>query len=268
MKGRWLKTANGHGGRVVWLSKAFELRRYRGWRLITFIPPALLLTVGCSKADGSAEAADVDVSVVSALFAEGFNGETSAGQSTSGAPPGQEVALQDSRAGIPFDRSRSLTGRVENAMATNLGKDFSLRFAIADPEEFVRSGKVRGVWERELAARGYPADTVAGATALMFGVAWELSNSRKLSVADNAAILRQVTATLRGHQLERENDEQRQIQADIRLTAAGLWLEEAYLREPYPEQMRELSDAVHRDMSTMTSNDMRATSVTSEGFSD
>lgn len=250
------------------LSKGFELRRYRGPRLIALLSTAFLLSVGCSKADSSAEAADVDIANVSALFAQGFNDETSGGESTAGAATEQAATSPDPRAGIPFDRSRRLTGQVETAMAANLAKDFSLRFAIADPEDFVRSGKVREVWERELAARDYSADTLAGATALMFGVAWELSNGRKLSVADNEAILRQVTGELRGNQLERENDEQRQIQADIRLTAAGLWLEEAYLRERYPEQMRELSDAVHRDMMRMSSNDMRATSVTSEGFSD
>lgn len=228
----------------------------------------LLVTMGCSKSGESGQAAEIDPKIVSSLFAEGFDG----GSTEDGVrwEKGADTAVDphDPRAGIPFDRSRGVTRRIEQAAAKDLDKLFSLRFALADPGDFLTSGKVRAVWERELAARGYSGETLAGATALMFGVAWELANGRKLCAADNAAILRQVTAKLRGDPLERQNDEQRQIQADIRLISAGLWLEEAYLREPYPEQMRELSDAVHRDMQKMTKNDMRATTVTAEGFSD
>ncbi|MFC4255029.1 hypothetical protein GRI97_06300 [Altererythrobacter xixiisoli] len=229
----------------------------------------LLLASGCSRSDDEEE---VDVSIVPTLFAEGFDGAApqpaAEAQANPPADTAQVAASDDPRAGIPFDRSDRLTGRVETAMAGQLAKDFTLRFALADAGEFVRSGKVRNVWQRELAARNYPADNLAGPTALMFGVAWELANGRKLTPADHAAILRQVTAKLRGDPLERQNDEQRQIQADLRLITAGLWLEEAYVRGPYPDQMRELSDAVHRDMQKMSTNDMRDTTMTPEGFSE
>lgn len=205
--------------------------------------------------------------VVSTLFAEGFNGRPAAGDARPTERAAAAAEARDPRAGIPFDRSSSLTRQVEQAAARDLGQLFSLRFAIENPGDFITSGKARAVWERELARRGYSGDTLAGATALMFAVAWELANGRKLSSADNAAILRQVTTKLRGDPLERQSDEHRQIQADIRLTAAGLWLEEAYLRERYPDQMRELSDAVHRDMHKMTNNDLRTTTITAEGFS-
>ncbi|GEM_PF-861367 len=234
----------------------------------------LVLIAGCSRSE---EEEEVDISLVPTLFAEGFDkvakpagpdNSEPAQTGTSQASTTQPATAEDPRAGIPFERSSGLTGRVETAMAQGLGKDFSLRFALADPGDFVRSGKARAVWQRELAARNYPADNLAGPTALMFGVAWELANGRKLTQADNAAILRQVTAKLRGDPLERQNDEQRQIQADLRLITAGLWLEEAYVRATYPDQMRELSDAVHRDMQKMSSNDMRATTITPQGFSE
>ncbi|MFV0625430.1 hypothetical protein ACBY01_15655 [Sphingomonas sp. ac-8] len=248
--------------------KGLELRRSSRARCFSIAALLLFATAGCSKLEEEDTAAEVDPTIVSSLFAEGFEGGSPASEARSEERAATAGDVQDLRAGIPFDRSRSLTGRVEQAAAKELDKLFSLRFALADPGDFVSSGKVRDVWERELAARGYSGDTLAGATALMFGVAWELANGRKLSAADHAAILRQVTSKLRGDPLERQGDEQRQIQADIRLITAGLWLEEAYLREPYPDQMRELSDAVQRDMQKMTKNDMRATRVTAEGFSD
>lgn len=239
--------------------------------LLPVILPMVLIA-GCSRSEDEEE---VDISVVPNLFAEGFDNAAPRAQADTQAnsgPPAQAAAApataNDPRAGIPFARSGSLTGRVENAMAAGLAKDFTLRFALADPGDFIRSGKARAVWQRELAARNYSADNVAGPTALMFGVAWELANNRKLTPAEHAAILRQVTEKLRGDPLERQNDEQRQIQADLRLITAGLWLEEAYVRAPYPDQMRELSDAVHRDMQKMSTNDMRDTTITPQGFSE
>ncbi|MGE4323168.1 MAG: hypothetical protein AB7E60_09090 [Sphingobium sp.] len=245
------------------------MRRYSGANYAG-LPVLLLLlaATGCSKFDERDNAAEADPAIVTGLFAEGFGGGSAEGTVRPEERADAAGDDQDPRAGIPFERSRSLTGRVEQATARDIGKLLSLRFALADPADFLTSGKVRGVWERALSARGYSGDTLAGATALMFGVAWELANGRTLSAADNAAILRQVTTRLRGDPLERQNDEQRQIQADLRLITAGLWLEEAYLREPYPDQMRELSDAVHRDMRKMTNNDMRVTNVTAQGFSD
>lgn len=228
----------------------------------------LIVATGCSKPDERDDTGEIDVTVVSGLFGQGFDQGAAQGEAQPQAHAGAMVDSSDPRAGIPFDRSSRLTRQVEQAAARDLGQLFSLDFAIEDPGEFLTSGRARSVWERELAARGYPADNLAGATALMFCVAWELANRRKLSAADNAAVLRQVTRRLRGDPLERENHEQRQIQADLRLIAAGLWLEEAYLRERYPDQMRELSDAVHRDMQRMTNNDMRTQTVTAEGFSD
>ena len=151
-------------------------------------------------------------------------------------------------------------------VADNLSQNFSLRFAMADPDAFVRSGKVREVYRRELAARDIPGDTVAGATAPMFGIAWELANVRSLSSSDNAAILRQATDALSGDPLEQQGDEARQAQADTALTIAGLWLEEARRRALFPDQMRELSDAVQRDMMKLSGTDMRSRNITSTGF--
>lgn len=149
---------------------------------------------------------EIDPARVTGLFTEGFNSETTGASATEQASQhGSQIA--DPRAGIPFDRSRTVMAKVEEAVSKDPGSLLSLRFALADPGDFLRFGKARTVWARELAARNYPADTVAGATALMFGVAWELANARKLFAADNAEILRQVTTKLRGDPLERQNDE-------------------------------------------------------------
>lgn len=175
-------------------------------------------------------------------------------------------APADPRAGIPFVRSRAVTRDVERGLAEHLGENFSLQFAIADPAEFLRSGKASELAARELKTRGLPEDSVAGATALLLAVAWELANGLTLSGQDHAAILKQTTAVLRGNALEREADAQRQTQADLRLLSAALWREEAYLREPFPAQMQALSDAVHRDILALSNNDMRALVVTEDGL--
>lgn len=151
-------------------------------------------------------------------------------------------------------------------VANNLAENFSLRFVIADPASFVRSGETREIYQRALAARNYPGDTLAGATALMFSVAWELANQRKLSPAGHAAVLRDVAAKLQSDQLATKGDEERQAQSDIALIIAALWLEEARLRQQSPDQLRELSDAVNRDMKKMSGTDMRTHTVTAAGL--
>jgi len=201
---------------------------------------------------------------VSELFQGAFNGAFAGTEPTQAQPP----TAADPRAGVPFTRSRSVTRTVERGLADSLAANFTLRFAMHDPADFLRSGKAREVATRELKARGFPEDSVAGSTALLLAVAWEIANGGTLSGEENAAILRQTTTSFRGHPLEREADEQRQLQADPRLLTVGLWLEEAYLREPFPAQKQALSDAVQRDMQTISTNDMRRKRVTDEGFVD
>jgi hypothetical protein len=223
----------------------------------------LVAFAACSEPEGAAQesaATEVDTGSFDQLFAAGFGETANAPMAAAGA--------EDPRAGIPYSSSSSRRGRVEAALADNLASNFSIRFAIADPARFVRSGKASEVYKRELEARGLPRDTVAGATALMFGVAWEITNGKKLSPDENAAILRQATTLLRGNPLERQGDKERQEAAELRLITAGLWLEEAYVRAPFPEQMRELSDAVHGDMKKISNTDLRSKVVTAEGFVD
>lgn len=236
-----------------------SIARQKSWLLFA---PALLLLPGCSE---SAEEVDeAQAAAFADLFESGF-AERDAELSGSAADTGAEQLSSD---GIPFTRSASRTRQAEATVADNLAENFSLRFAMADPAAFVRSGKVREVYRRDLAARNFPDDTVAGATALMFAVAWEQANRRKLSSGENAAILRQAREATRGSPLETQGDGQRQSEADIALTVSGIWLEEARLREGFPDQMQELSDAIRRDMMKLSGTDMRTREVESGGFAE
>ena len=213
---------------------------------------ALLLMAGCSDASSAGEAEQAaHAASFAAAFESGFDAGLDSGPDATG---------------LPFERAPARTSEVEAMVADNLADNFSFRFAMAEPESFIRSGQVRDVYRRELAARNLPGDTLAGATALMFGVAWEVANGRRLSSSDNAAILRQAAAMLRADPLEQQGDDARQAQADTALTIAGLWLEEADLRRDLPDRARELSDAVNRDMARMSGTDMRSRAIAAEGF--
>lgn len=186
-------------------------------------------------------------------------------------PAGQEgrepaTGAPDPAAQLAFGRSAALTAQVEAMVADNLSDNFSLPFALADPPGFVRSGQARAVYQQALAARGYSGDSLADATALMFGVAWELANGRELSPAQQAAILSQAAAKLGADWPAQRSDEERQTQADSALLIAALWLEEARLREGQPHRLSELSDAVNRNMRQLSGIDMRAHEVSAVGI--
>lgn len=230
------------------------------------LAPIILLTAGCAESEGKAD--EAHAAAFAAQFENGFEGH---GAETASEIPGGYIPperFSDEPDGIPFNRSASRTRQAEATVADNLTENFSLRFIMADPAAFVRSGEVRGVYQRELTSRNLPGDTVAGASALMFAVAWELANGGKLSQSQNAAILRQANEATRDNPLARQGDDAQQLQADIGLTVAGLWLEEARLRARFPDQMQELSDAVRRDMMKLSGTDMRKREVGDEGLID
>lgn len=225
---------------------------------------AVLLAAGCSESAEKVDEAKADA--FAELFKSGFD-EGDAEPSGTPAVTGTVPQLSDNqRDGIPFMRSVSVTRQAEATVADNLAQNFSFQFAMTDPAAFVRSGRVREVYQRDLAARNFPGDTVAGATALMFAVAWEQANRRELSPAQNAAILQQANEATRRNPLEKQGDREKQSQADIALTVSGLWLEEARLRERFPDQVQELSDAVRRDMMTLSGTDMRTRAVDKGGL--
>lgn len=157
---------------------------------------------------------------------------------------------------------------VADMLADNLNRNFSMRFRMEDPERFLRSGAAADVGNRMIEALGLPGDTVAGATVLMFGLGWELANDRALTPDDQKALLSQAASLLGEHEVSGRGDAARQREGDTRLLTAALWLEETRLRRTDPQAMRELSDAVHRDMQRITDNDMRAHGINADGFVD
>lgn len=233
----------------------FSARSYSAGLCLAF------LLAACS--DHQTDETQADPADFARLFEEGFS---TAMAGASGDQGEQTPSAANLRLGIPYESASRITRQVEAGLAANLAENFTLDFALADPRAYLTEGKARALYQSELRARGLPADSVAGATALLFGVAWEIANGRKLSAQENAAILRQINTRLRGDALERQGDAERQVQAEVRLLTAALWLEEAYLREPFPDQTRDLSDAVHRDFQTMSGNDLRAQRVTENGF--
>ncbi len=172
------------------------------------------------------------------------------------------------RAALPFQRSGDLTGEIEEGVARQLPKMVSLRFQMDDPARFVRTAGTRAIYRKELAARGFPEDSVAGATALFLSVGWELANGRRLSAAQNRAIFQQAAAGLRSTPLARQSDARRQQESEMRMIISALWLQEARLRARSAGSTQQLSDAVWRDMKAITKNDMRAYRVSEKGFVD
>jgi hypothetical protein len=240
------------------LGKRFFLRggpRYRSamdvrWPGQLTLPIALLLSPGCSRASEDAgQTAGVAVEAAS-LFESGF--------------------AEARRAGIDAAKARDTSyeavGSVRRAMgretAANLRRNFSLPFAMPNPEEFVRSGAAAEAADRKLEGLGLPLNDLASASVLLFGVAWELANAQPLTEAQQRALIRQVDAELK----QSRDPGVRRREAETRLAIAGLWLEESRLRQGSAEQMRALSDAVQRDMKGMSGNDMRAHDLTEEGF--
>jgi hypothetical protein len=137
-----------------------------------------------------------------------------------------------------------------------------------DPSYFVRTAGTRAIYRRELQNRGFPEDSVSGATALFLAIGWELANGRPLSPAQNAAILRQTANGLRSSALARQSDARRQQESEMRLIITALWLEEARVRASSAGATKDLSDAVWKDVKAITRNDMRAYRVTAKGFTE
>ncbi len=169
---------------------------------------------------------------------------------------------------LSFQRSGDLSTQIEEGVASRLPQMVSLRFRMDDPSRFVKTAGTRAIYRRELQKRGFPENSLSGATALFLSVGWELSNGRRLSPAQNAAIFRQTSSGLQSSPLLRQSDARRQQEAEMRLIIAALWLEEARARGSSAPLTRELSDAVWRDMKKITRNDMRAYTVTGKGFTD
>ncbi len=235
-------------------------------QMLLSIPLLAAVLAGCSK-----EAAAVDEATAAQftdLFGRGFT-EEKAGAGEAGAQAiaaGGDGVAGD--AGIRFARVFRITRDVQDALSANVPQNFSLRFMIPDPARFIESGRARERWEDEMEARNFPDDSVAGGTALLFAVGWEIANGSKLTPGQNAAILRQMQAGLRGNPLENASDAEKQVQADLRLTVAGVWLAEADLRRESAVAMRELSESVQQDLLRQSNNNMREKTVTSAGFVD
>lgn len=204
----------------------------------------------CSKAaDDTGPASEASAETAS-LFENGFS-------------EGRRAEID---AAAARDTSYEPTASVRRAMsretAESLGRNFSLDFAIADPEEFVRSGAAAALADRKLETLGLPLNDLASASVLFFGLAWELANAEPLTAARQQALIRQVDRDLK----HSSDPGARRRQAEPLLAIAGLWLEEERLRRGSTVRMRALSDAVQRDMVKISRNDMRAHDLRDEGF--
>lgn len=234
--------------------------------LLLSLPLGALLLSGCSREE-DVVVDEATTAEFTDLFGRGFS-EEKAGSGEAGAQAIARGGTASTDDGIRFNREFRITRDVQDALSANVPQNFSLRFTIPDPARFIEAGRAREIWEEEMKRRNFPDNSVAGGTALLFAVGWELANGSTLSAAQNAAILRQLEAGLRGNPLADAPDAQRQIQADLRLTVAGVWLGEARQREGSAVAMRELSASVHQDLVRLSNNNMRQKDVTSAGFVD
>lgn len=207
----------------------------------------LLTLMGCSKGSEDELLNTVERAEVAPMFAQGF-----------------EDASRVEPSRTAYDPDPGIRRRMSDQFARNLRRNFSLEFAMPDPEQFIRSGAASEVADRKLEALGLPINDLASASVLMFGLAWELANGEKLTPAHQQALVRQVAKQLS----DRDSGPDLQREADARLILAALWLEESRLRRGSPDQTRELSDAVQRDMKRMSGNDMRAHDIKDGGFAE
>jgi hypothetical protein len=218
--------------------------------VMVVLASATLGLAGCSGENGAdkpdAESARAFDSLFSAAFEEAEGGD-------------------DAR--LAYEADPGIRRASERQMASNLSH-FSLSFVMPDAAEFLRSGAAGSVADRKLAELGLPSDSLAGATVLMFGLAWELANQKQLTPDDQRALLKQVHTQLQNGPLRDLGDSARQREADARLLTVGVWLQEARLRQGSPEQMQALSDAVQKDMIRWGGNDMRAQRISADGFKD
>lgn len=214
-------------------------------RLLMFM--SLVMLIGCSKEPAEELLNAAESAEVAPMFAQGF-----------------EDASRVEPSRTAYDPDPGIRRRMSDQFASNLRRNFSLEFAIPNPEQFIRSGAASEVADRKLEALGLPINDLASASVLMFGLAWELANGEKLTPGNQQALVRQVAKQLTA----RDSGSDLQREADARLIMAAVWLEESRLRRGSPDQTRELSDAVQRDMKRMSGNDMRAHDIKDEGFAE
>lgn len=220
--------------------------------LMVAVQCAMLGTTACSAEGRGGNASPEDAKAVAVLFSSGFKSI-------------EEDKARIDKMRLAYRPYSGIRRTAEQRLADNL-QNFSLTLAMEDPGEFLRSGAAGETADRKLAALGLPPDTLAGATVLMFGLAWELANQRPLTAIDQQALLSQVDNQLKTNELRDRGDTAKQREAEIRLLTAGVWLEEARLRQGSPAQMQALSDAVQRDMLRMSGSDMRAHQIGADGF--
>lgn len=220
---------------------------------------AAILLAACSAGSGEDDAANGKA--VTALFAEGFDDAAAASEA-------ETMAAGSMKDFLPYRFDPAIRREIARGMAENFNRNFSLRHAIPDPDRLLRSGDAAAVADRALEALGLPTHSVEGATVLLFGLAWELANAKSLTSDDRRALLIQIRGRFADHPLHRQGDADRQRDAEIRLMTAGLWLEEARLRQDDRAALRDLSDAVQRDMLRQSRTDMRAHRVGAQGFTE
>lgn len=167
---------------------------------------------------------------------------------------------------LAYDWDEGRAEQIEARLGAAAGEVIALPLLLPNPQSFIRNGQARTVVKRALETRGLPEHSVAGSTALLFGVGWEIANQAALEPWQYTALLTQSAAMMRSS-YRTAGDRRRQMEADLRYGLAALWLEEARIRRDDPVEMAALSEAVHRYMLTQGS-DLRGQVVTEDGFAD
>lgn len=230
-----------------------------------------MIVVGLCAALFAVTPAMAQEMVIPGIWGHGILGQQTLSNTAAANRPGNSGGdrkpAQRNPADLPFERYDDLSDQIEQAVSVDIKKLLSVRFQMKDAAFFVRTAGTRPLYRRDLKARSYPEDSLAGATALFLAVGWELANGQKLTTAQNAAILQQARDNLKKSPLAGQGKAALQQEAETRLIIAGVWLEEARLRADGASQQRALSDSVWNDMKTISNNDMRAHAVTTKGLS-
>jgi len=167
---------------------------------------------------------------------------------------------------LAYDWDETRAEQVESRLADAVNEVITIPVRQSNPQAFLRNGRARIVVERELKARSLPQHSLAGSTALLYGVAWEIANQDTLEPWQHTALLNQGATEMRST-YRTAGDRRRQVEAELRYGLAALWLEEARSRRDDSAQMTALSDAVHGHMLTQ-GGDLRKHIVTEQGFAD
>lgn len=209
---------------------------------------AAIILAGCSRepADDSIDANRIQART---LFAAGFT-------------------EADDMPGARYARDPAIRQEISEQLASILPHVFSQDFMIDNPEEFLRSGAAGELVDGKLKALGLPPDSIASASILFFGTAWELANLQPITGDRQTGLLHETRKQLDPNKFAAQGAPGKQREAEMRLQIAALWLAEARLRQGSAEQMRELSDAVQQDMKRLSGNDMRLLDLSETGFVD